>query len=72
MRIIKFFPLEFNTLKTSTITMPIKGMGDSTGKKVELMRSTTLIDTLFPSVFYERLQKSYKTVEGSGQVYPEY
>jgi len=52
--------------------MPIKGMGDSTGKKVELMRSTTLIDTLFPSVFYERLQKSYKTVEGSGQVYPEY
>jgi len=52
--------------------MPKKGVGDTTGKKVGLIRSSTLIDIFFPSVLYERLQKSYKTVEGSNQVYPEY
>jgi len=52
--------------------MPKKGVGDSTGKKGELMRSSSLNDIFFPSVLYERLQKSYKTVEGSNKVYPEY
>jgi len=48
--------------------MPKKGVGDSTGKKGQLVRSSTLNDIFFPSVLYERLQKSYKTVEGSNKV----
>jgi hypothetical protein len=31
--IIKFFPLKFNRLKTSKITMPKKGVVDILGKK---------------------------------------
>ena len=48
--------------------MPKKRVGESIGKKGELMRSSTFNDIFFPSVLYERLQKSYKTVEGSNQV----
>jgi hypothetical protein len=60
---MKFFPLKFNRLKTSTI---IKLGGG------ELMTSGTFHKIFFSSVLHERLQKSYKTDEGLKQEYTKY